>query len=301
MKNNFFNDDILRSISNLENPPNKLIECCNIINTNYLKKHYSTVVVFSRIIIDYIPPVFAKKYTYEIYTDNFFDQKTFKKALSIIDQSTRTMADDILHSQASINEIKKVDKESCDSIRNNMILIIEGVVKRIKENDSRTSFVNRPAKIEKKSESQLDLFEKYLKNKKFWKKEFINNDEVWIYNKDNLYQIHQVNDHEDFSEPWTQVWADTKGSGKHSVDLRYNGTTIKQFKLIYLDGGRESIIMPKMDTKSKSNYWENKDIYGAPYKNVTFYILKNSIEYLLSDLIGSDIKRVTDRSHIEIR
>ncbi len=299
-KYNFIKKDIIDNLSHQKNPPFKLVEICHDINTNYLKNRYQVVIVFIRAVLDYIPPIFGYKTTSQVYS-NLKKYKSFKKALEGVDKSTRNLADDILHNQATINEIIKVDKPSCDFVRDNLTLILTSVINQLEKKDLRTTSLNRLEKKYEKPKSQIQLFEKYIKNIRNWKKEFINSKEVWIYSKDNLYQIHQQDDIKDFSEPWTQVWFNSKGSGKYYIDLKYNGSIIKQFPMIYFDGGRENIIMPKMETSSKTNFWENKDIYGGHYKNVAYYIIKDSIEYNLSKLLGSNIEKIIKKSNIEIR
>lgn len=299
MKNNYFiKKEIIKNLSNIKNKPVKLIGLCNGINVNYSKKVYTGVIIFTRVILDYIPPIYGFSKTCHIY-NNLKGQKTFKKALEIIDKSSRLIADDLLHSQASLNELINVDLKSCDLIRDNLSIILSSVLGQLQNNDLRDTRVREEVKQEPKS--QFELFKKYIKDQDNWVKEFINNNEVWVYSKDNLYQICKADGREDFSEPWTQVWPDSRGSGKYFVDLRYNGTTIKQLILIYFDGGREDIILPKVETNNSKNQWGGKDIYGGSYKNVNYYIEKNSIEYDLSNLIGSDVERVAKRSHIEIR
>lgn len=298
-KDYFIKKEIIENLSNIKNNPVKLIELCNGININYSKKVYIGVIIFTRAILDYIPPIYGFYETHQIYS-NLKEQKTFKKILKALNESTRLIADDLLHNQASLNELINVDIKSCDLIKDNLSAVLSNVFKQLKNNDLRDTRIREKMR-QQEPKSQFELFKKYIKDQNNWSKEFINNNEIWIYSKDNLYQICRVDGRENFSEPWTQVWPDSRGSGKYSVDLRYNGTPIKQYTVIYFDGGREDIILPKVEIDNNKNYWEGKDVYGGSYKNVNYYIEKNSVEYDLSSLIGSDVERVSRRSHIEIR
>lgn len=154
------------------------------------------------------------------------------------------------------------------------------------------------------SRSHLQIFEEYIKNEK-WYKEFVNNKEIWICEKDNLYQIHERDDRDEFSEPWTQVYPDKLGSGQSSVDLVYNNNHIKRFTFIYCDGGRINVVMPEVEADS-NNFWEGKDALNGSYKDIGYFWVSDSLGVQLTRLIGSfyiykNIEGVANRSHIEMR
>lgn len=51
--------------------------------------------------------------------------------------------------------------------------------------------------------------------------------EIWVYDKNNTYQIHQEQKR-DFSEEWARVFPDKDNSALYHIYLKINGITIKQ-------------------------------------------------------------------------
>lgn len=125
--------------------------------------------------------------------------------------------------------------------------------------------------IHQDKEEGLQKFREYVSNAK-WKKEFINNQEIWISEKNNLYQIEVGEKEKDFVEEWTKVYPDKLGSGLYNVNLKINGVPIKEMPFVYCDGGRISVPMPEVRIK------DDKRI---------FYWNKNSLEFKIGELIGS--------------
>lgn len=214
----------------------------------------------------------------------------------------RKAADDALHNPASLCEIVKVTKQTIDNQQCNLKNVVEGLIRQLNTKDLRGEIKeeSQNKKNTKKTRSHLEMFECYIE-KGEWRKEYINNKVIWIYKKNELYQIHNVDDYKDFSERWTQVYPDKSGSKKHSVDLMYSNTLIKRFEFVCCDGGRISVAMPKMETDSEKNNWKNKGD-----ENVTFFWEKNSLDVKLTKLIGSfysyeNIEAIAKMSKIEIR
>lgn len=281
--------EFILALSEFEYQPFKLIEHLVAVNDAYRKKHYMNCAILIRVILDYIPTIFWFENVLQIISSWTKDQKTFKKALKWLNEAIRNVADDAMHSPASKWEILKIWKQTIDNQTWNLLLVIENAIKQLKTNDLRDSVVfvrQANPKEPKKEKSKLELFEQYIE-KEVWYNEDIDHEKRWICKKDELYQIHEKQDYEDFSEPWTQVYPDALWSWKHSVHLVYNNNIIKTFTFIYCDGWRISVALPKMESDEKNNIWEGKDKLGWGYKNISFYWIKDSFDYKLTKLIWS--------------
>ncbi len=305
----FIEDTIIDSFENHKSDkPVKLIEHLKSLNTAYKNKHYPNCAVIIRGILDYIPPFFGCKTIGQLLSQiNGKIKNTFKESLTEIDKAIRNVADDVLHNPASLKEIIKVTKQTIDNQEGNLKIILEKVVRQLINEDLRGKvkelIINKNSSETQKS--QLEMFENYIENKE-WRKEFIDNKEIWICKEDNLFQIHHLNDYKDFSEPWTQCYPDSLGSGQHSVDLLYNNNFIKRFTFIYCDGGRINVALPQTENNSNKNIWENKDKLGRSYKNINFFYEKKNLDFKLTKLIGSfyiynNIEGIALISKIEIR
>ncbi len=289
------------------NAPIKLIEHCKAFNTAYENTHYITCAILIRAILDYIPTIFGFENIARL-SSQLNGKRTFKDALDQLEQAIRKVADDALHNPANKIEIIKVTKATIDNQTPNLIIVLEIVARQLKEDDLRDVANDKIAKQKEiviaPSKSQLQLFEEHVADTGNWYREFIDKKEIWIFKKDNLFQIHEQNDYSEFSEPWTQVYPDKMGSGKRSVDFVYNGNHIKRFTFIYCDGGRISVALPK-SREDKKNIWENKDLLKGSYKNIGYFWEAKSLEYKLTKLIGNfyiykTIEGVAEVSHIDI-
>jgi hypothetical protein len=259
--------------------------------------------------MDYIPTIFS----FDNCTNLVAQIKgnvTFKKSLKELDTAIRNVADDVMHNPAKKQEYMKVTKQTIDNQQGNLLIVLESVIKQLQSMDLRDNgnkLIESKSLIpkEKPYKTQLEIFEDYIENEE-WYEEDIDHKHIWICKKDNLYQIHEGDDYDDFSEPWTQVYPDSLGSGKNKVLLYYNNNLIKNFTFIYCDGGRINVVLPRREINHNNNLWEGKDLQGGTYKNVTFYWEKNSLGYKLTQLIGSfyiydSIEGVARISKIEIR
>lgn len=276
-----------------DKPPIKLIEHCTSLNNSYKKRNYTTVAIVIRGVLDYIPTIFGFANTAQVYSE-LQGKKTFKDALRQLDQATRNLADDGLHSPARKDETLKVSKLTVDNLQGNLAIVLEATAEQLRTNDLRdegnAKLAEQRAVRPRRQRSQLETFEDYIVNKN-WSEQYFDGNKVWICDEDNLYQIHERDDYDEFSEPWTQVYPDSHGSGKHSVDLVYAGTIIKRFTFIYCDGGRISVVMPELyiapehrvpnadlddDTDYREYHWE-KDSLGYKLMSLigNFYIYQN--------------------------
>lgn len=278
-------------ITALENcsdkPPVKLIEHCISLNNNYKNKNYTTVAILVRGILDYIPTIFSFANTAQVYS-GLKGKRTFKNALKELDQASRNLADDGLHTPARKDETLKVSKITVDNLLGNLNIVLSETVEQLRTNDLRDEgnkkLIEQNIVKPKRQKSQLDKFEDYIANKN-WSQQEIDGTTVWICEDDNLYQIHERRSYGEFSEPWTRVYPDRNGSGKYDVDLVYAGTIVKRFLFVYCDGGRINVVLPEIFIPEKYKLPNRIIGDGKDYRE--FYWVKNSLEYKLMSLIGS--------------
>lgn len=287
-RNNYVDSSLITTLQGCsDKPPVKLIEHCNSLNNSYKKQNYTTVAIVIRGVLDYIPTIFGFANTTQVYSE-LQGKRTFKDALKQLDQASRNLADDGLHSPARKDETLKVSKLTVDNLQGNLAIVLSETAAQLRTKDLRddgnAKLDEQRAVKPKRQKSQLETFEDYIVNK-LWTEQELDGDTVWICEMDNLYQIHSRGDYDEFSEPWTQVYPDKNGSGKHSVDLVYAGTIIKRFTFIYCDGGRISVVMPELyiapEHRVPNKDWNDKTDYRE-------YIWeKDSLKFKLMKLIGS--------------
>jgi hypothetical protein len=199
-----------------DKPPVKFIEHCTSLNNSYKKRNYTTVAIIIRGVLDYIPTIFGFVNTVQVYS-NLNGQMTFKEALKQLDQATRTLADDGLHSSARQEETLKVSKLTVDNLQGNVAIVLDATAEQLRTKDLRdegnAKLDEQRAVKPKRQKSQLETFEDYIANKN-WSEQVFDGNTVWICETDNLYQIYKRDDYDELSEPWTQVYPDKNGSGK---------------------------------------------------------------------------------------
>ncbi len=285
-----------------EEPPIKLVEHCKSINNSYKKGNYTTVTIVVRAVLDYIPTIFGFTDAAQTHSQ-IRDRRTFKKALQQLDEASRNIADDSLHSPARKGEVLKVSKMTVDNFQGNLTIVLSETLEQLRTNDLRdegtAKLAERRAIEAKPNRSQLETIEDFIVEQS-WYEEYLDDNKVWICESDNLYQIHVRDDHEDFSETWTKVYPDKLGSGKYSVDLLYNGTVIKRFTFVYCDGGRISVVLPKIHV-DKADLLKHDGVDRR-----VFYWEKDSLGFKLMKLVGNFYiyetpENVAKKSKIEIR
>ncbi len=127
--------------------------------------------------------------------------------------------------------------------------------------------------------NDLRAFKRYVEKSK-WKKEHIENREIWICEDDNTFQIHLAEGWKDFSEDWTNVYPNKKAYSQ-LVFLKIGNVTVKQLHFIFCDETRIFVPIPKRVSfdpeTSKSVYEWNKS--SLEYKVCMiigqYYIYKN--------------------------
>lgn len=306
IRSNYIDPELIEALQSCsDKPPIKLTEHCNSLNNSYKRRNYTTVVIVIRGVLDYIPTIFGFTNTAQVYSE-LQGKKTFKEALKQLDIASRNLADDGLHSLARKEETIKVSKLTVDNLQGNLAIVLDATAEQLRTNDLRdegnAKLVEQRAIKPKRQKTQLETFEDYIVSKQ-WSKQEIDGLTVWICESDNLYQIHERRDTDEFSEPWTQVYPDKNGSGKYSVDLVYGGTIIKRLTFIYCDGGRINVVMPELyiPPQHRAPYADFDD--PTDYREFRWH--KDSLGYKLMCLIGSfhiygTPEGVAKRSHISI-
>lgn len=140
-----------------------------------------------------------------------------------------------------------------------------------------------------KPKGTLRDFESLLEKGR-WKKELINQSEVWMSEEDNTFQIERGEWRREFRERWTDVYPDANSSA-YPVYLKINNNIIKEITFISLDGGRIFVPMP--------------EIRPANNDGVEYFWNMGSVALKVCGVIGEyyiykDIKSVAKQSKITL-
>ncbi|WP_461452966.1 hypothetical protein [Mucilaginibacter sp.] len=95
----FVNLERLNELKAIDHPNydlSKLIRLCEEINSNWRSSNYYSVGLLIRTVINHIPPIFGFK-TFEQVVGGY-GSKSFKKSMSILNESLRSIADNFTHS-----------------------------------------------------------------------------------------------------------------------------------------------------------------------------------------------------------
>lgn len=141
----------------------------------------------------------------------------------------------------------------------------------------------------KEANNYLEEFNNLIEDSS-WRREIIDNKEVYFCDKNNSYQIEIGLKIEDFTEEWTQVYPDKRGSWRSSVYLKFQGVVIKEIPFISCDGGRIFVPLPERLIENGVRSFQYKE---------------DSLEYKLAKVIGEfyiyeTIERVCEMSRIKI-
>lgn len=140
----------------------------------------------------------------------------------------------------------------------------------------------------KKKDNTLEYFV-YLLEKSNWKKEFVGNDEIWVSEEDNTFQIHIGDKQDEFKEEWTTMYP-SKEAYRYPVYLKINNTVIKELFFISLDGLNIFVPIPEREYQNDQPhyFWDTNNLEIKVCKIIgKYYIYKN-------------IKGVAKTSKIEI-
>lgn len=80
-----------------------------------------------------------------------------------------------------------------------------------------------------------------------WNREEIDHEEVWVCEKNNLFQFKrsESDGRESFREKWTSVFPDQHGSMFH-INLMISGTVVRSLPFVSGDGGRYTLPLPDL-------------------------------------------------------
>ena len=138
--------------------------------------------------------------------------------------------------------------------------------------------------------NNIRCFEKLLDKEK-WQKEWVGNDEIWVCENNNTFQICLSDKYRDFRKDWTDVYPN-KSATFQPVQLKINNTVIKEISFIYCDETRIFVPLPKriMEDNSRSYNYEWR---------------RNSLAFKLAKIIGKyhiykNIEGVAKISNIKI-
>lgn len=292
-------DISILSRRNHKNPPQKLIRLFKTLNNSYREKNYENCYIQIRTILNHIPSIFGFSNIDELISQIKNEKSVLKSSVKRIHETFKNLADDELHKQASKFELRKGNREVLDNHKSDLKILLEGISDQLLNNDFRDSRVQESTN--KKTKNKLQLFEQYIEEEQ-WRSKNIDNKNIWICERDELFQIHEQNELNDFSNPWTTIYPHKNGSWNCSVYLMYNNNIIETFMLIYCDGGRVFFVMPDTDTADSKILEPNPKYYwvidSLKYKLNKFLIdAKEKANLGEFDSLGT----VARRSKIEIR
>jgi hypothetical protein len=123
-----------------------------------------------------------------------------------------------------------------------------------------------------------------------WRREIIDDKEVYFSDKDNSYQIEIGPIKRSFTEDYTRVYPDKGGSWLKPVYLKFQGVIIKEISFISCDGGRIFIPLPEISIKDGKRVFQYRESF---------------LEYKIAKIIGDfyiheTIEKICKISNIEI-
>jgi len=112
-----------------------------------------------------------------------------------------------------------------------------------------------------------------------WRRESIDNKEVWICESDNTYQIKIGEKLDDYPKSWATSFPDPSAF-TWRVYLCINGAPIKQFTYVYCDGMRYFVPLPMNELQNGQEvfYWQKNETYFKLARIIGVFQSFNSIE-----------------------
>lgn len=156
-------------------------------------------------------------------------------------------------------------------------------------NEQRTELENLKEGL--KPNNTLGNFERLLAEGA-WDETQVDNEEVWICQTDNTYQIHLGDSSQAYSERWTTVYPD-KTATACPVYLKIGSAVIKELTFIYMDGYR--IFVPMTEVRPST--------VGA--NQIEFFWNLNSLKVKVCRVIGKyyiyeNLEGIARMSSVEI-
>jgi hypothetical protein len=82
----------------------KVIQICTELNESHAAKNYLSIILLTRSLIDHIPPVFGAK-SFAQVASSYAGTKSFKESMTHLEESSRKIADQHLHTQIRNKEV----------------------------------------------------------------------------------------------------------------------------------------------------------------------------------------------------
>jgi len=93
----------LKSVTSRSFDLSKLIQFCNELNASRTSANVYTIIMLCRAIIDHVPPIFGVNNFNEV-ANNYSGTRSFKKSMEHLNNSSRNIADQHLHTQVRSSE-----------------------------------------------------------------------------------------------------------------------------------------------------------------------------------------------------
>ncbi len=120
----------LESISKDKFDLKKLIEFCKELNKCYSLEAILAIPLLVRSILDHVPPIFDKE-TFSKVANNYKFTKSIRELILNLDNSSRKIADSILHTRISKKEVLP-NKTQID-FKNNLDVLLQEIVRILKD------------------------------------------------------------------------------------------------------------------------------------------------------------------------
>ncbi len=88
----------LRNIPPVQFDLSRLIRILEELNVSYKNHSYISVITLTRALLDHVPPIFSLR-TFSEVANNYTGSKSFKESLKHLEESSRKIADQYLHTQ----------------------------------------------------------------------------------------------------------------------------------------------------------------------------------------------------------
>jgi len=118
----------IKNISATNFDMTKLLHFCKELNYAYYKKHYLTIPLLLRAIIDHVPPIFNKKNFDEVSTGH--GSKSFRDSMVHLNNSLRKIADATIHTQ--IRERESMPNETQINFKADLDVLLGEICRIIK-------------------------------------------------------------------------------------------------------------------------------------------------------------------------
>ncbi len=107
----------------------KLIQLCCELNKSYENECYYSCIFLLRTIIDHVPPIFGFK-SFKSVVNNYRGSQSFKRSMNKLENSSRDIADDHLHTQIRTTEV--LPSKTQVDFKNNLDVLLAEIIRILK-------------------------------------------------------------------------------------------------------------------------------------------------------------------------